>query len=88
MIVGRKSFWEWGLPQGALAEKIPNYKEVFVDIPSKSPEVFPWWAGYQEWEVIWRKWTDPIFIEGEPNVEEAFMGLHNETNEFLNTSLR
>lgn len=88
MIVGRKSFWEWGLPQGALAEKIPNYKEVFVDIPSKSPEVFPWWAGYQEWEVIWRKWTDPIFIEGQPNVEEAFEGLHNETNEFLKTSLR
>ena len=83
MIVSRKSFWEWGLPQGELAEQIPNFQEVFVDIPAESQFTFPWWPGFQEWNAIWQKWMDPIFIEGNENLEEAFLGLHEETNEFL-----
>ncbi|MEM7535458.1 MAG: sugar ABC transporter substrate-binding protein [Chloroflexota bacterium] len=83
MIVSRKSFWEWGLPQGDLAEQIPNFKEVFVDIPGENPKTFPHWPGFQEWDAIWRKWTDPVFVEGQENIEEAFQGLQEETNEFL-----
>jgi multiple sugar transport system substrate-binding protein len=83
MFVGRKSFWEWGLPQGELATKIPNYQEVFVDVPAENQLPFPWWPGYQEWEALWFKWTDPIFVEGKPDIEAAFEGLHQETNEFL-----
>lgn len=81
--VGRKSFVDWGVPTGKLGEAIPNYKHVFVDLPAASQTVFPWWPGYQEWEQLWLKWTDPIFVEGQPNVEEAILGLHEETNQFL-----
>ncbi|MEM7129063.1 MAG: sugar ABC transporter substrate-binding protein [Chloroflexota bacterium] len=86
MIVSRESFWEWGLPQGDLAEQIPNYKEVFVDIPAENQTTFPNWPGFQEWNAIWTKWTDPIFVEGQENIEEAFNGLHEETIEFLSQS--
>jgi multiple sugar transport system substrate-binding protein len=81
--VGRKSFVDWGLPKGKLGEAIPNYKHVFVDLPSQNQAAFPWWPGYQEWEQLWLKWTDPIFVEGKPNVEEALLGLHEDTNNFL-----
>ncbi len=83
MIVARKSFWEWGLPQGDLADQIPNYKEVFVDIPEANQLTFPHFPEFQEWDVIWRKWTDPIFVEGNPDIEGALLGLHEETNAFL-----
>jgi multiple sugar transport system substrate-binding protein len=81
--VGRRSFAEWGLPTGELAETIPNYEHVFVELPSQNEATFPWWPGYQEWEQIWLKWIDPILVEGQPNVEEALLGLHEETNQFL-----
>jgi hypothetical protein len=81
--VGRKSFVDWGVPTGKLGEAIPNYKHVFVDLPAADQTFFPWWPGYQEWEQLWFKWIDPIFVEGQPNVEEAILGLHEETNKFL-----
>ena len=64
--VGRKSFYDWGLPQGDLAEAIPNYKHVFVDLPAENQAVFPWWPGYQEWEQFWFKWTDPSSSRANP----------------------
>lgn len=85
--VGRMSFVDWGLPSGDLAEAIPNYKHVFVDLPAENQAVFPWWPGYQEWEQLWKKWIDPIFIEGQPNVEGAVLGLHDDTNKFLSGQL-
>ena len=83
MIVARKSYWEWGLPQGETAEQIPNFKNVFVDIPAENQKTFPYWPGYQEWDAIWRKWMDPIFVEGQEGLLEALQGLEDETNEFL-----
>jgi ABC-type glycerol-3-phosphate transport system substrate-binding protein len=83
MIVSRQSFWEWGLPQGELGEKIPNYQDVFVDVPSRNQETFPNWPGSTEWEALWLKHMDPVFVEGNENVEEAMLALHEETNEFL-----
>ena len=83
MIVSRESFWEWGLPQGELGEAIPNYKEVFVDIPASNQETFPWWPGFQEWNALWTKWMDPIFLEGSDDIDGALAGLHEETNEFF-----
>ncbi|MEM7034882.1 MAG: extracellular solute-binding protein [Chloroflexota bacterium] len=83
MIVARKSFWEWGLPQGELAERIPNYKEVFVDIPAKDPRTFPNWPGSAEWQNLYRKHMDPVFLEGNPDVAGAMAALQEETNEFL-----
>lgn len=81
--VGRKSFVDWGVPKEELGAAIPNYKHVFVDLPAQNQAVFPWWPGYQEWEQLWYKWTDPIFVEGNPDVEAAMLGLHADTNEFL-----
>jgi multiple sugar transport system substrate-binding protein len=86
--VGRKSFWKWGLPQGEMAEKIPNYQEVFVDIPGAAQTLFPNWPGAAEWEQFYTKWTDPIFIEGDPDVEGAMAGLQKDTVEFLAISPR
>lgn len=88
MIVVRKSFWEWGFPQGELAEQIPNYKEMFVDIPGENPKTFPHWPDAQEWGAIWRKHTDPIFVEGQPNIEEAFQACKRRpTNSLLRRTL-
>jgi ABC-type glycerol-3-phosphate transport system substrate-binding protein len=83
MFVGRKSFIEWGLPTGDLAAQIPNYEHVFVDLAREAEENVPWFPGMQEFEAIYTKWMDPIFLEGEPNVEEALANLNEETNEFL-----
>lgn len=83
MIVSRKSFWEWGLPQGETAELIPNFQNVFVDIPAENQSTFPYWPGYQEWDAIWLKHMDPIFTEGQEGLEEALQALEDETNEFL-----
>jgi len=83
--VGRKSFWKWGLPPSRVLENAPNYAHVYIDLAAEEEEAFPWWPGYQEWEAIWIKWTDPLFVEGKPDIKEAFEGLHKETNEFLAT---
>ena len=83
--VGRKSFWKWGLPSGEVLEAVPNYEHVFIELGGEDEVAFPWWPGYQEWEALWTKWTDPVFVEGKPEVEAAFEGLHKETNEFLST---
>ena len=83
--VGRKSFWKWGMPPSRVLKDAPNYAHVFIDLATEKEVAFPWWPGYQEWEAIWTKWTDPIFVEGDPDVKGAFEGLHKETNEFLAT---
>jgi len=83
--VGRKSFWKWGLPPERVRVDAPNYAHVYIDLAAEEEYAFPWWPGYQEWEAIWVKYTDPLFVEGEPNIEEAFEGIHEETNEFLAT---
>ena len=81
--VSRKSFYKWGLPPSRMLEMMPNFEHVFVELGAENQATFPWWPGYQEWEGIYKKWTDPVFVEGEPGVEEALAGLEEETNEYL-----
>ena len=72
--VGRKSFAEWGLPQGELAEAMPNYQNVFVDIPAQNQATFPWWAGYPGVGTALDQVDRSHLVEGQPNVEEALLG--------------
>jgi len=83
--VGRRSFHKWGRPTGELGDRIFNYEQVTYDAPLENEAHFPWWPGMQEWEPLWMKWTDPIFVEGKPGIEEALAGLHKETQAFLDT---
>ena len=81
--VGRKSFAKWGLPTGDLAEQVYNYGHVFIDLAGQTHTTFPYWAGFSEWNQLWSKWMDPVMVEGDPGIEEALQGLHEETNAFL-----
>ena len=59
------------LPTGDLAEKVYNYGHVFIDLSGQEHITFPYWPGFSEWEQLWIKWMDPVFVEGDPNIEEA-----------------
>lgn len=79
----RKSFVKWGCPTGELAQRIPNYYHAFVDMAVETEEPFPWWPGLQEWEATYKKWMDPVFIEGKPDVKSAVEGLQKESQAFF-----
>ncbi|MBV7337047.1 hypothetical protein KFU94_54225 [Chloroflexi bacterium TSY] len=79
---GRISYAEYGLPPN-WQENMPNAKHVLLDLGMEQPTYYPYFTKYQEWSAIWRKWADPIFVEGEPDIAAAFAGLQQETNELL-----
>ena len=79
---GRLSFAKWGLPP-MWETKIPNAYEVFLEASLEKPDYFGYFPLYDEWEPLWGKWMDPVFVEGDPDVEAALEGLQAESNALL-----
>ena len=77
----RKSAGRWNIV--SIEEKLPEYGHAAWELGAENQEHFPLFPEIREWSGIYNKWIDPVFAEGDPDVEGALLGLHEETNELF-----
>jgi multiple sugar transport system substrate-binding protein len=83
MFVSRMSMYEYGLPTGNLAQRLPNYKHVFHDLGRRDGVVVPYFHKYQEWDAIFRRNTEMLYFGEELDARKVCLKLHDETNRFF-----
>jgi len=80
--VSRKSFYPYALNE-ELYKKIPNYYYVFAELGSKDG-VMPWYfPGFAEYDALWSKYMDPVFVTGKMNAKEALSKYQSEAQRVL-----
>lgn len=83
MFVSRMSMYEHGLPKGDLAQKLTNYKHVFYDLGRRDGIAAPYFHKYLEWEAIYRRNMELLYIGAELDASKVCLDLHDATNRFL-----
>ena len=77
----RKSAGRWNVV--TIEEKLPEYGHAAWEIGAENQEHFPLFPEFQEWSNLYWKWLDPVLAGGNPDVEGALLGLHEETNDLF-----
>jgi multiple sugar transport system substrate-binding protein len=81
-IVLRKSFYPYALNE-SLYKKLPNYYYVFAELGSKDG-VMPWYfPGFQEYDALWSRYMDPVFVTGKMSAKEALSKYQIEAQKIL-----
>lgn len=86
MFVSKMSAYEYGLPQGRLAQKMKNYKKVFYDLARRDGVVVPYISKYQEWDDIYRRNMELLYFGEEMDAKKVCLKLHEATNRFLEST--
>ena len=79
----RKSSGKWNVMQ--IEETVPEYGHAAWELGGESVEHFPLFPDFMEWQGVWAKWMDPIWLEGEADIDGALDGMGEETNELFAT---
>ena len=78
----RKSAGRWNIV--SIEDKLPEYGHAAWELGAENQEHFPLFPEFEEWqEELYWKWLFPVMAEGDPDVEGALLGLHEETNELF-----
>lgn len=80
--VGRMSFFPFAL-NADLYKKIPNYHEVFSGSAVKYGVGPPFHAKFAEFESLWRRYLDPVFITGQEDAKTACRKLQKEAQKLM-----
>ena len=77
----RKSAGRWNIL--TIEEKLPEYGHAAWELGAENQEHFPLFPEFEEWWDVYWKWIEPVLVGGDPDVEGALIGLHEETNELF-----
>ena len=77
----RKSAGRWNIV--TIEEQLPEYGHAAWEIGAENQEHFPLLPEGDDWLGLYWKWVEPVLLEGDPDVEGALLGLHEETNELF-----
>ena len=77
----RKSAGRWNVV--TVEEKLPEYGHAAWELGAENQEHFPLLPEFDEWRQLYRKWIWPLLGEGDPDVEGALLGLHQDTNDLF-----
>jgi len=83
MFVSRMSRYDYGLPTGNLATKLPTYQHVFYDLGKRDGIAVPYFYKYQEWDAMFRRHTELLYFGEELDARKICLKLHDDTNRFL-----
>ncbi len=82
--VSRADMWEHAFDGAAdVGFTKEAYKHTFYDLGQKDGVVPPYHPKYVEWESLWQKHMDPVFIGENSDVAAACNALNDDTNKLL-----
>jgi len=83
MFVSRADMWQNAMPTPQMHFKAESFKHAFYELGKRDGVVPPYHPKHVEWESLWKRYTEPLFIGEQKDVAAAMKAFNEDTNKLL-----